>query len=43
MNERIANELTETVTAVAEKLRSLDEQRASHRPGPDRWTVKEMV
>ncbi len=39
----IAQDLTSTVESAAARLCSLDEATVSHRPAPDRWTIKEVI
>src|SRR5580765_1370275 len=40
---QIADDLTATVEAAADQLRALDAATISHRPSPDRWTIKEVI
>jgi DinB superfamily len=40
---KIADDLEATVQDAAERLRSLDAATVSHRPAPDRWTIKEVI
>jgi hypothetical protein len=43
MNRQIADDLTATVLNAVETLRPLDAAVVTHRPSPDRWTIKEVV
>jgi hypothetical protein len=43
MTSQIADELVFAVEESAAKLRRLDSATVSHRPAPDRWTIKEVV
>jgi hypothetical protein len=43
MFERIAAELSDEVVTAMARLVPLDEATVSHRPAPDRWTVKEVI
>jgi hypothetical protein len=43
MITQIADELVSTVQESARRLRSLDAEAVSHRPAPDRWTIKEVL
>jgi hypothetical protein len=43
MPENIANELTAAVEAAIPSLTALSEAQVTHRPAPDRWTIKEVV
>jgi hypothetical protein len=43
MSQQIADDLVATVTQAVELLRSLSCNVVSHRPAPDRWTIKEVV
>ena len=43
MTTRIAEELTATVEETVRQLRPLNSQVVSHRPAPDRWTIKEVI
>jgi hypothetical protein len=41
--EFIADQLELAVNQACDELRSLDEQAATHRPAPDRWTIQEVI
>jgi hypothetical protein len=43
MTAQIANELTVTVRTAVQQLRTLSAALVSHRPSPDRWTIKEVL
>jgi hypothetical protein len=43
MTVHIANELNATVQAALPQLRALHESAVTHRPAPDRWTIKEVI
>jgi DinB superfamily len=43
MPEDVANELIAVVEAALPRLNSLTEPLVTHRPAPDRWTIKEVV
>jgi hypothetical protein len=43
MTAAIADDLVATVEAAAKEFRSLGATVVSHRPAPDRWTIKEVV
>ena len=43
MNDRIADDLIATVDAAVADLGSLRDEAISHRPSPDRWTIKEVI
>ena len=43
MQTGIADDLDATVQQSAQMLRGLDAATVSHRPSPDRWTIKEVV
>jgi hypothetical protein len=43
MPTAIAEELARTVQQAVEQLRPLDADVVSHRPAPDRWTIKEVI
>jgi hypothetical protein len=43
MPENVAKELTAVVQAAAPRLAALSEATVTHRPTPDRWTIKEVV
>jgi hypothetical protein len=40
---QVADELTTTVERAVAQLRALDAQVLSHRPAPDRWTIKQVI
>jgi hypothetical protein len=40
---QIADDLDVTVRSAAERLHRLAEAEVSHRPAPDRWTIKEVI
>src|SRR3954454_379225 len=40
---QIADHLDATVRSAAARLHLLDESHVSHRPAPDRWTIKEVI
>jgi hypothetical protein len=43
MTTHIAEELAATVEETVRQLRPLDSKVVSHRPAPDRWTIKEVI
>ena len=43
MLENIANELMTVVQAAVPRLTALSEAMVTHRPAPDRWTIKEVL
>ena len=43
MPEDVANELIAVIEAALPRLKSLTEPLVTHRPAPDRWTIKEVV
>jgi hypothetical protein len=43
MNLQFADDLEATVQDAVKQLRPLDSNVVSHRPAPDRWTIKEVV
>lgn len=43
MTSKIADDLIATVQEAAERLRGLDLAEVSHRPSPDRWTIKQVI
>lgn len=43
MLEPVANDLTRAVDDAAHALRGIDEERASEKPKPDVWSVKEIL
>jgi DinB family protein len=43
MTAKIADDLLTTVEAAVDRLRRLDTAAVSHRPAPDRWTIKEVL
>ncbi len=43
MNDRIADDLESAVDAAVAELGPLSEPVVSHRPTPDRWTIKEVI
>jgi hypothetical protein len=43
MTTHIAEELIATVEETVRQLRTLDSKVVSHRPAPDRWTIKEVM
>jgi hypothetical protein len=43
MTTRIADDLIETVQDATQNLQRLSGDVVEHRPGPDRWTIKEVI
>jgi hypothetical protein len=43
MVKKVADELESIVERTAPRLRPLDEAAVTHRPTPDRWTIKEVI
>src|SRR5689334_15810819 len=43
MPENVAKELTSVVQAASARLAALSETTVTHRPAPDRWTIKEVL
>ena len=43
MPENVAKELTAVVQAALPRLTALSEAIVTHRPAPDRWTIKEVL
>src|SRR4051812_18871414 len=43
MPENVAKELTAVVQAALPRLTALSEETVTHRPVPDRWTIKEVL
>ena len=43
MPENVAKELMAVVQAVLPRLTALSEAMVTHRPAPDRWTIKEVL
>ena len=43
MPDKVAAELTEVVQAALPRMTALSEATVTHRPAPDRWTIKEVL